>query len=68
MKWAPDSWVKVILVGSLAFGFVVLVTITAVRAVIPSYNVPSENIVAVFDRFGALFGVALGYALGSKRD
>ncbi len=67
-RWAPDSWVKVILVGSLAFGFVLFVLLVFIRALMPVFNVQGESLLQGFDRIGALFGVALGYVLGSKRD
>jgi len=67
MKWHPDSWVKIILVGALALGFIMFLVMVFIRAVTPSFEVTGESLLAGFDRIGALFGVALGYVLGSNK-
>ena len=65
-RWSPDSWVKIILIGSLAFALISFNLAIFVRAVFR--DVDSTIMAAVFDSYLALFGVVVGYVLGAKRD
>ena len=65
-NWSPDSWLKIIVVGLLGAAFGVIVIAMAVRALVPSYNVESAVIGDTFSQFMGLFGVVVGYVLGSK--
>ena len=66
--WSPDSWVKVILVSSLVGAFIIMVLAMSYRSLVPKYGVTSDGILAVFERYMTLFGVVVGYVLGSKRE
>ena len=65
-RWSPDSWVKIILIGSLAFALISFNLAIFVRAVFR--DIDSTIMAAVFDSYLALFGVVVGYVLGAKRD
>ena len=67
LRWAPDSWVRVLLVAALAGAFIILTAAMAIRALVPAYNVDSATIGEIFQSFLGLFGVALGYTLGKHR-
>ena len=65
-KWAPDSWVKLILIGTLALGFLTLNGAMAWRAINSSFEIEAGLITGIFDQFIGLFGVVVGYVLGSR--
>ena len=67
-RWSPDSWVKIILVSALVFAFCVIILALSIRALVPAYEISSEVMGDIFNRFIALFAVVVGYVLGSKRD
>ena len=66
--WAPDSWVKIILIWSLASALTTLTTAMAWRAVQSDINIDSDVMIQVFEQYIGLFGVVVGYVLGSHKD
>ena len=66
-SWSPDSWVKIILIGCLAVAFLFVTSAMAIRAIFSDLDLSSNNVVDVFNQFIGLFGVVVGYVLGSKR-
>jgi len=66
VKWAPDSWVKVILILALTVSFLIITGAMGFRAVVSELQVTSDHIDDIFDQFIGLFGVVVGYVLGSK--
>ena len=65
-RWSPDSWVKVILISALAVSLVGLTMTALYRAIFK--EVDSSIMLDIFGQFIGLFGVVVGYVLGSKRD
>jgi hypothetical protein len=59
---------KVIVVLLLGVAFVLIVLAMAIRAMVPSYEIESAVMGEIFDRFIGLFGVVVGYVLGSKKS
>lgn len=64
--WAPDSWVKIILIISLASALTTITTAMAWRAIASDVVIESAAMLAVFDSYLGLFGVVVGYVLGSR--
>ena len=65
-RYSADSWVKLILIGSLAFALISFNFAIFVRAVFR--DIDSTIMAAVFDSYLALFGVVVGYVLGARND
>ncbi len=63
--WAPDSWVKLILILALASALMSLTSAMAYRAIFSNVDITSATVVRVFEQYLALFGVVVGYVLGS---
>ncbi len=68
VPWSPDSWVKIILIWSLASALTTLTAAMAWRAIYSNADITSETIIHVFEQYLGLFGVVVGYVLGSRRD
>ena len=68
VPWSPDSWVKVILIVSLAGALTFITVAMAIRAIMSDVQIESESIITIFDQFIGLFGVVVGYVLGSRRN
>ena len=67
VPWSSDSWVKIILIVSLALSMGGVVAAIMYRAVFGT-DVDSNIIPNIFEQFIALFGVVVGYVLGSRKD
>ena len=66
-RYSADSWVKLILIGSRAFALVTFNMAILIRAVVRE-NIDSTIMASIFDSYLALFGVVVGYVLGSRKD
>ena len=66
-RWSPDSWVKIILIGSLAFALISFNIAILIRAVSRA-DIDSTIMASIFDSYLALFGVVVGYVLGSRKE
>ena len=65
-RYAPDSWVKLILIGALAWALLSLTTAMSWRAVNSTFEIEATLISEIFNQFIGLFGVVVGYVLGAK--
>jgi len=66
-RYSADSWVKLILIGALALSLTGLTLVAIIRAVTRE-DIDSGIMLEIFNSFIGLFGVVVGYVLGSKRD
>lgn len=66
--WSPDSWVKIILIWSLASALTTLTAAMAWRAIYSEIDISSAVVINVFEQYLGLFGVVVGYVLGSRKD
>ena len=66
MTFAPDSWVKLILISALAIALLMLTSAVVWRAVHSDFDIQPGLILDVIGQFTGLFGVVVGYVLGSK--
>ncbi len=64
--WAPDSWVKLILILSLASALTTLTSAMAWRALMSDVQISSNVMLEIFNSYLGLFGVVVGYVLGSR--
>ncbi len=67
-RWAPDSWVKLILIGCLTIAFLLVTAAMSYRAIHSEVNISMDTVSDVFNQFIGLFGVVVGYTLGSRKD
>lgn len=65
-RWAPDSWVKLILILALASALTTLTGAMAYRAIFSQVDISSAVLINVFEQYLGLFGVVVGYVLGSR--
>ena len=68
VPWSPDSWVKIILIWALASALTTLTAAMAYRAIFSEIDISSATMVRVFEQYIGLFGVVVGYVLGSRKD
>ncbi len=68
VPWSPDSWVKIILIWALASALTTLTAAMAWRAIYSQVDITSETMIQVFEQYLGLFGVVVGYVLGSRKD
>lgn len=67
-RWAPDSWVKIVLITTLAGAFLMLTIAMSYRAIKSDVEITPESIFDIFDQFIGLFGIVVGYVLGSRSN
>lgn len=65
-RWAPDSWVKVILIVSLSISLVAINIAIVIRAIFRE-DIDSAIMLEIFSGYIGLFGVVVGYVLGKSK-
>ena len=66
-RFSADSLVKIILIAALA-GSLVLLTLTTLYRAVTREDIDSQIMLDIFSQFIGLFGVVVGYVLGSKSN